>query len=472
MASLSFLLAGNPTTGEDTFRVFNPYTQAVIREVYRPSRVHVASAIEALAAVQPKLRDALPTYKRVSILERIAEQIAAHADELAQLIVSESGKPLQYAQAEVARGAQTFSFAANALQADRGEVLPLDVKPGLTGKLGLVSRVPAGPVLAITPFNFPLNLVAHKVAPAIMAGNGLLLKPASATPLTALRLADFVLEAGWPPEALSVLPLKGRATAPAVEDERLKVLSFTGGDGLGWDLKRLAGKKKVLLELGGDAAVIVAADADLDLAAKACAVGAFAYAGQVCISVQRIVVEQAVADAFREKFLAVVADIPVGDPQDPATVCGPMIDANELERLQGWIEEAQQAGAICLRAGEAIGQNVLTPTVLEAVPGGVRLAHDEAFGPVVHLQVVPTFGAAIAAVNKSRFGLQAGVFTRDEAMVKQAFRELEVGGVVVNQGTHFRVDHMPYGGVKDSGFGREGVGYAYEEMTEPRLLVW
>ncbi len=351
-----------------------------------------------------------------------------------------------------------------------GDVIPMDLAPGMDRHLSLLRRVPIGPVLGITPFNFPLNLVAHKVAPCLAAGNPMVLKPAPQTPLTALLLAEIVLEAGLPPGALSVVPCENAVAEQMVTDERFKVLSFTGSAAVGWMLKAKSGKKRVLLELGGNAGVIVEPDADVELAATRCAVGGYAYSGQTCISVQRVFVHESVHDRFVEQFVARVAALKAGDPADDATVIGPLIDEAAAKRVEQWIQEAAAQGARVLTGGKRAG-SVVEATVLANVTPAMKVSCREVFGPVVTVSRYKDFAAALAALNDSDYGLQAGVFTRDINRIFRAYRELEVGAVLANEIPTFRAEHMPYGGVKDSGLGREGVRYAIEEMTEPKLLI-
>jgi glyceraldehyde-3-phosphate dehydrogenase (NADP+) len=346
----------------------------------------------------------------------------------------------------------------------------LDWTPGSDSHVGILRRFPIGPVLGITPFNFPLNLVSHKVAPALAAGNPILIKPAPQTPLTALLLGEIALQAGLPPGGLNVVPCDNLLAERLVVDPRFKLLSFTGSAAVGWMLKAKCGKKKVVLELGGNAGVIVEPDADLDLAARRCAAGGFGYAGQTCISVQRVFVHQAVADPFTTKLLMHVARLKAGDPTDDTTTIGPLIDHAAAHRVESWINEAVAEGARVLLGGKRMG-SVVEATVLSDVKPDMKVSCQEVFGPVVTVTPYSRFGDAIAMLNQSDYGLQAGVFTRDINKIFYAFRHLEVGAVLANEIPTFRSDHMPYGGVKDSGLGREGVRAAIEEMTEPKLLI-
>jgi acyl-CoA reductase-like NAD-dependent aldehyde dehydrogenase len=346
----------------------------------------------------------------------------------------------------------------------------MDALPGGENRQGIIRRFPVGPVAAITPFNFPLNLVAHKIAPAIAAGCPIVLKPASQTPISALKLGEIVLEAGWPEEALSILPLQSSDSAPLVEDERFKLLTFTGSPTVGWDLKSRAGSKKVTLELGGNAGVIIHSDADLDYAVERCIFGGFSYAGQSCISVQRIFVHEPVYRQFLDKLVPRVKALKVGHPLDEDTDVASVITTKDSERVKEWLDQALSSGAECLVGGE-VKDGVVHPTVVVKAGPDMRVNNREIFAPVVTVQPYDDFEQAVEAVNNSSYGLQAGVFTRDIKRIFSAFEELEVGGVNVNDVSTYRMDHMPYGGIKQSGFGKEGPKYAIEEMTEPKLLV-
>lgn len=412
----------------------------------------------------------LSSHARYQLLQKIAGLLYDRRDEIVQLMIAEAGKPISDAKREVSRAVQTFTVAAEESRRIPGDVIPLDWTPGTDGHLGLLRRFPIGPVLGITPFNFPLNLVAHKVAPALAAGNSILIKPAPQTPLTALVLGEIAVEAGVPPGGLNVIPCDNQVAQQLVVDPRFKLLSFTGSAAVGWKLKALSGKKKVVLELGGNAGVIVEPDADLDFAAQRCATGGFGYAGQTCISVQRIFVHHSIADLFTTKLLLQVARLKSGDPADSATVIGPLINQAASRRVEEWIGEAVSQGARVLLGGKRMG-SVLEATVLGHVTPAMKVSCQEVFGPVVTVSPYQQFQEAIDALNQSDFGLQAGVFTKNVDKVFHAFRHVEVGALLANEIPTFRADHMPYGGVKDSGIGREGVKAAIEDMTEPRLLV-
>ena len=425
-----------------------------------------AAAVEAFDATRR-----LASYERRDALAHVAERISQDADELAELLSRESGKPIRDAKGEVTRGALTFRIASEEALRINGEWLPLDWNAANRGRSGIVRRYPIGPVAGISPFNFPLNLAAHKVAPAIAAGCSIVLKPPSKDPLVMLRVAGYLAETNLPKGAVSILPMDRPTGDRMVRDDRFKLLSFTGSPSVGWKMKAEAGKKKVVLELGGNAGVIVDETADLDWAVARLAFGAFAYSGQVCISVQRIYVVASVFEDFQRRFVEKVRSLKMGSPLDPASDLGPMVDAKAVARTHQWVGEALARGATALVGGEPDGL-FYPPTVLVDVPKDARVCGEEVFAPVVNLFAVPDFAAAIAELNDSQFGLQCGVFTNDLERTLRAHDELEVGGVIVNDVPTWRTDAMPYGGVKDSGLGREGLRWSIEDMTEPRLLAF
>ena len=385
-------------------------------------------------------------------------------------MAQEAGKPIKAARTEVERAIFTFNVAAEESTRIYGEYLPLDWQEFTAGRWGIVRRFPLGPIAGITPFNFPLNLVAHKVAPAIAAGCPMVLKPAPQTPLTAMLLAEAVQQAGWPDGGLNVLPLSNEDAGLLVSDERIKLISFTGSAAVGWQIKKNCGKKKVVLELGGNAGVIVHNDADLAYAADRCVVGGFSYAGQTCISVQRILVERSVCGKFTDLLLEGVKRLKTGDPLDESSDVGPLIRESDAVRASDWIQEAVRGGARLLCGGQRQGP-MLEPTVLTGTRPEMKVNCQEIFAPVVTVEPYDDFNQALKQVNNSPYGLQAGLFTRDAKLIFNAYEELEVGGLVAGDVPAFRIDHMPYGGIKDSGLGREGLRYAIEEMTEPKLLV-
>ena len=469
MKTWGFYLDGKWLTEGERFEVLAPYDRALVGGSYCATAVHAEAAVRAAQRAFQITRK-MAGYERQAILRAISEGIGKRREEFAHLIALEAGKPIRTARAEVDRAVFTFAVAAEEATRIGGEWLPLDWQASTAGRAGIIRRFALGPILAITPFNFPLNLVAHKVAPAIAAGCTTVLKPAPQTPLTSLLLAEVCEQAGLPAGALNVLPLANQEAEKLVGDDRLKMLTFTGSVPVGWALKGKSGKKKVTLELGGNAAVIVHCDADVDVAADRCVVGGFSYAGQSCISVQRIYVQRSIQEQFLARLLAGVRKLQVGDPLNEATDVGPMISEEAARRAASWIEEAVAGGAKLHAGGKREGA-VLQPTVLTNVRAEMKVSCEEVFAPVVIIESYDEFADAIRRVNDSPFGLQAGIFTRDSKLLFSAFENLEVGGVIVGDMSAFRIDHMPYGGVKDSGIGREGLRYAIEEMTEPRILV-
>jgi acyl-CoA reductase-like NAD-dependent aldehyde dehydrogenase len=449
--------------------VRSPFDGEVVREVTLADAETLDAAAEAAVRAQPAMA-ALTREARAGILERIAVGLGARREELARTLQRESGKPIAYARLEVDRAGDTFRASAEAARQLAGQEIPLDAATPGAGRVAFTRRFPVGPVASITPFNFPLNLVAHKVGPAIAAGCANVVKPASATPLSALLLAGIAHEAGVPPGGLSVVVCDRAVGQRLVEDDRFRLLSFTGSAEVGWRMKRDAGKKRVTLELGGNAAAIVLADADVDHAAARCAVGGFYQAGQSCISVQRVIVHRDVYDRLRDAIVDRTRAIVWGDPSADTTVCGPLIDAANADRVVAWVDEALGRGARRLAGGQREGA-VVAPTLLEAVPRDARVSAEEVFGPVIVLDVVGSVDEALHVAGATRFGLQCGIFTHDVRALLRAWEELEVGAVIHDDAPAFRVDLMPYGGVRDSGLGREGPRWAVEEMTEPRLLV-
>jgi acyl-CoA reductase-like NAD-dependent aldehyde dehydrogenase len=459
-----YLIAGEYRTSRTIDAVLDPIDGQRLVGVYATPRKEILEAIDKAHAARPRTA-ALPVETRARILRQVANELKARRAELGQLIALEAGKPLADALTEVDRAVSTFRLAAT--EATRLKPRTQHVKGG--GDLR-VERVPLGVVTAITPFNFPLNLVAHKVAPAIAAGDPILLKPSQRTPLTALALAEIISKTAWPKEALSVLTPRVSNIAPLVKDPRVRMVSFTGSEPVGWKLKQQASDKRVALELGGNAAVIVHRDADLADAVKKSVRGGFAYSGQVCIHTQRILVHEAVYDQFVAEMVKQTAQLKMGDPLLAGTQVGPLIDRAAVERTKRWIDEAVAGGARVLTGGKVTG-NYLQPTVVVGARPGDKIVSEEVFGPVVVISRYSALDRALSEVNSSRFGLQAGVFSRDPAVIQQAYRALEVGGVVANHVPTIRFDAQPYGGVKRSGFGREGPRYAIEEMTEYKALV-
>jgi acyl-CoA reductase-like NAD-dependent aldehyde dehydrogenase len=466
-----FLLCGKEWSEGEALDVRSPWDQGLVGRVTVATRADARQAVHHAAASLRRTR-ALPRWKRREILEDVAAALIEQKERFAQLIVAEAGKPVRLARAEVDRAVLTFKTAAEETSRMGGESIPLDLMEGTEGRWGLVQRFPIGPVLAITPFNFPLNMVAHKVAPAMAAGCSVILKPAPKTPFTALALGEVILKAGWPQEALAVLPLSNADTAWLAErEDGIKLVSFTGSAKVGWELKTHSGRKRVLLELGGVAALVVCGDwPDLDEAAVRTARSAFSYAGQSCISVQRVFVERAIFQTFLWKVVAETAKLAAGDPSVEATEVGPLIQLAEAERVEAWIKEAVKGGAKLVAGGER-RDSVVTPAILTGTKPGMKVRDEEALGPVMAIEPYDDFEQALADVNHSKYGLQAGLLTRDIGRILTAYRELEVGALIVGDTPSWRLDPMPFGGVKDSGLGREGIRSAIEEMTEPHMLV-
>ncbi|MEA2999636.1 MAG: hypothetical protein QOK17_1469 [Sphingomonadales bacterium] len=449
--------------------VTDKYTGEVAFRVAQADAATIDAGIAAtVAAAEPMAR--MAAYERQAVLQHCVDRFRERFDELAYALCVEAGKPIKDSEGEVTRLIDTFRIAAEESVRMTGEVQPLDISPRARGYQGIWKRVPIGPCSFISPFNFPLNLAAHKVAPAIAVGCPFVMKPASRTPLGAIIMGEVLAETELPKGAFSILPAHREGADLFTTDERLKLLSFTGSPAVGWDLKARAGKKKVVLELGGNAAVVVDEGADLDDAVDRIIFGAFYQSGQSCIGVQRIIIHESVYGQLRDRLVARAARLVAGDPKDRNTFIGPMISEGEARRLDGWIREAVAGGATLLCGGRRDGA-MLEATLLEAVDRSADLYREEAFGPVAILSKFARFEDALAEVNDSKFGLQAGLFTRDLFKVLDAWDRLEVGGVVVNDVPSYRVDNMPYGGVKDSGLGREGIRFAMEDMTEIRNLV-
>ena len=465
----AFLIDGEWRTSKEQMEVRNPYDGKVVGMVYRPSARDVEDAIGSSVTAFEKTRK-MPSYRRSEILKKAATMIDERKGELSRILCQEAGKAIKHARGEVTRAVSTLTIASEEANRIVGETLPLDITPAAGDRLGIVRRFPLGPMAGISPFNFPLNLVCHKVAPALAVGNTISVKPASATPLSALLLGEILLEAGALPGSYNVVPCSAKLAEPLVTDPRLKMVTFTGSAEVGWGLKTKAGKKRVCLELGGNAAVVVEPDADMAFAVQRCILGGYAYAGQVCISVQRIFVQEKVYDDFVEAFVKGVKTLKVGDPMGEETDVGPMIDEAAAVQTEAWVNEAAAQGAKILTGGQRDG-TIFQPTMLVNVPRDAKVSCQEVFAPVVVVGKYRTFEEAIDHVNDSVFGLQAGVFTKDIEKAFRAYNAIDVGGVIVNDVPTFRVDSMPYGGVKDSGFGREGVKYAMEEMTELKIMV-
>jgi aldehyde dehydrogenase (NAD+) len=465
-----FLLSGEQATGVDTLPVTSPWDGSVVGVVSVPTEAQVEQAVADLDAVR-KEAQALPAHVRAGALDHISARLAERSEEIAALITAENGKPLVWSRGEVARAVSTFRWAAEEARRFSGELQRLDTDPAATGRMGVVRRFPRGPVLGIAPFNFPLNLVAHKVAPAIAVGAPILVKPAPATPLTALVLGEIIAETDLPARMVSVLPVPNDAMGALVKDPRLPVISFTGSGPVGWSIREQAPGKHITLELGGNAAVVVNDDwSDLPGAAARIALFGNYQAGQSCISVQRVLVHADVHQEFLTELLAAVGKLVTGDPTADGVQVGPVINDAAADRIVDWVEQARAAGASVLAGGTRDGRTV-APTVLADVPAGTPLAEEEVFGPVLSVAPFTDIDEAFAMVNDSRCGLQAGLFTHDTRVAFRAHRELEVGGVIVGDVPSFRADQMPYGGWKESGVGREGVRSAMNDLTEERVLV-
>ncbi len=462
-------LAGKPSQPNSDLAVTDKYTGAIATRVATADSAMIDEAIGAAAATADDMAS-VPPYERQSILNHCVRRFQERSEELALSLCVEAGKPIKDSRGEVARLIDTFRIAAEESVRIEGEVLNLEISARTRGFRGMTKRVPIGPCSFISPFNFPLNLAAHKIAPAIAAGCPFVLKPASRTPVGALQIGEVLAETDLPDGAFSILPCERDAAEPFTSDPRLKLLSFTGSPEVGWDLKAKAGKKKVVLELGGNAACIVDKDAELSAAVDRIIIGAFYQSGQSCIGVQRILVHRDVYNAFRDQLVERTTKLKVGDPKLEDTFVGPVISRGDAVRLQEWMDNAVEAGGKVLCGGSSNGVMV-QPTLLENVPADQPICAEEAFGPVAVLSQFTEFESALQQVNDSVFGLQAGVFTRDIHKAMRAWDQLDVGGVIIGDVPSWRVDNMPYGGVKDSGLGREGIRYAIEDMTEPRLLV-
>lgn len=464
-----YFLANEAVQANTDIEVRDKYTGEVAARAARADGRAVEQALDSAHRAAVPMRRMKP-FERKAVLQHVVARSLERRDEFVEAIRAEAGKPITQARGEFDRMLDTFTVAAEESVRMIGEVLPLEISARAADHEGFWRRYPVGPCTFITPFNFPLNLVSHKVAPALAVGCPFILKPAGTTPLSALLLGEILAETDLPKGAFSILPLTVEDAEPLITDDRIKLLSFTGSQTVGWKLKNLAGKKKVSLELGGNAAAVVDADADLDHAVKHVVSGGFGYAGQSCISTQRVIVHEKIYDSFRDKLVAASEKVKCGDTRDPETVIGPVISGEDADRLESWFGNAEKAGGRRLCGGNRDG-NVIDATVFEDVPPDQDLVCDEAFGPVLVLSRFSEFDEAIAAVNDSRYGLQAGIFTRDIQKAWRCWDELEVGGVLINETPSWRVDHMPYGGLKESGQAREGIRFSMDEMTDIRLFV-
>ncbi|MBW5252365.1 aldehyde dehydrogenase family protein [Streptomyces poriferorum] len=470
----AFWLAGREATGEESFAVTNSWDGRLVGTVSVPTEAQVEEAVAAAHAVRDEFA-ATPAHVRAAALDHVARRLTERTEEIAQVISAENGKPIKWARGEVGRAVSVFRFASEeARRFNSGDAQRLDTDAGGTGRLGLTRRFPRGTVLGIAPFNFPLNLSAHKVAPAIAVGAPIILKPAPATPISSLILGELLAETDLPAGSWSVLTVPNDRMPALVQDERLPVISFTGSAPVGYAIMDSVPRKHCTLELGGNGAAVVlgdyASEADLDWAATRIATFSNYQGGQSCISVQRVIADAAVYDRLLPKIVAAVEAQVTGDPSDAATDVGPLVDENAAKRVESWVDEAVEAGAQLLAGGKRDG-STYAPTVLAELPDGVTLSHEEVFGPVLSVQKVDGEAEAFASVNSSQYGLQAGVFTHDLQTAFRAHRALEVGGVIIGDVPSYRADQMPYGGAKQSGVGREGVRYAMDDYTYERVLV-
>ncbi|MBT7297088.1 aldehyde dehydrogenase family protein [Candidatus Woesearchaeota archaeon] len=456
---------------KNSIDIVNPYNNKKISSVYIADKSILNTAIKSAVNVFEETKSLL-TYQRSEALLFISNELNRRRNEIAKTLSKESGKPLKYAFGEVTRAASTFKVASEVINTQGGEVMPLDITPASGNRFGVIKRFPIGPIFGICPFNFPLNLVAHKVAPAIASGNPIIIKPASKVPLTALILADIFDKTKLPKETLQIIPCDRKTADEFISDERIKMISFTGSVPIGWDIKNRSGKKKVVLELGGDAAVYIDESADMDYAVKRCVIGAFAYSGQVCISIQRMFIHEKIYDEFILKFVKEVKKLIIGNPILENTDISSIIDSKNTKRILNWIDDARLNGSNIIYGGKFDKKNnTILPTIIENPSANCLIMKNEAFAPIVNVFKVKDGTVAIKKINASQFGLQAGIFTNPHELIMKAFDDLDVGGLVINDVPTFRVDNMPYGGVKDSGFGREGVKFAIDDMTEIKIMV-
>jgi len=467
------LIGGEFISTAEVKPVINPYTNKTVGEVYISGDKEFNLSAEYLKSVAKEYAS-LPTYKKQELLYNISARVKAQKNELAKLITDETGKPIKFSLIEVERAIFNFRLGAEECSRIYGEVLPLDLLPGSENKTGIVRRFPVGLILGITPWNFPINLVAHKISPALASGNVIMIKPATSSMLTAIALGKIVYDAckelGITSIPVNVLPISGSKLDKHIADSRIKLISFTGSGDVGWGIKKKSDRQKVSLELGGNAGVIVNHDAEIDSAVAKITIGGFSQAGQSCISVQRVYVHKEIYDAFRIKITEAAKNVKHGDPYDENTITGPMITKEEAIRAEKWAYEAKAGGAKILCGGKRSGA-VMEPTVIENAPDSANVKCAEVFAPIITIEAVNNIEEAVEKVNDSRFGLQAGVFTNDMRAIMYAYNNIHTGGVIINEASAYRMDAMPYGGVKDSGNTREGVRYAINEMTEEKILV-
>lgn len=463
-------IAGKILSADNVETLLNPYDQTPFANVAVADASLMEQTIEAAVNAFDHCKN-MAAYQRSAVLKKVSELIHRDRQQLAAGITTESGKPITAALAEVDRAVFTFQVAAEEALRINGEILTLDWLPGCEQRQAHVCRVPRGPIAGITPFNFPLNLVAHKIAPAMAAGNPIIIKPALQTAMTAIRLGLLIVEAGWPAEGIAIVPCHTDIAQALITDERIKLLTFTGSPEVGWHLKAIAGKKPVTLELGGNAGNIIEADANLDYALERVVWGGYLNAGQTCISVQRVYIHHSIYDQAKKKLIALVKSIKYGNPWLPDTIVGPVINEASAERIETCIHEALEQGARLLAGGNRY-QRIIEPTLIENDNEALNISQTELFGPVIVISSYQNFKEAVARVSESKYGLQAGLFTRDMGKIQYAIKNIEAGGININDVSTFRIDHMPYGGVKASGFGREGLRYAIEEMTEMKLITY
>jgi len=469
MEKYTIYVAGKFIETSTPHDVINPFTQKVFAKTYLGGKKELESAITKAKSVADEMKK-IPSYRRFEILFQISDEIKKDRERLALVLTRESGKPLRYSLSEIDRASQTFLIAAEESKRLPKEFISLDWTRSGENKEGIIKYFPIGLVAGISPFNFPINLAVHKIAPAIAAGCPIILKPASATPLSTLELAKIIDATSLPKGAVSIIPMNRTDGEMLVTDERFKLLSFTGSPVVGWEMKKKAGKKKVLLELGGNAGVIISKSADITDAVKKCLVSGFAYSGQICIHAQRLFVQENIFNSFLKKFIEGIKNLKNGNPEDPATDISVMIDEENAKRVEDWINESIKKGAKILIGGKRNGV-YYEPTVLTNTNNTMKVCSEEIFGPVVTVEKFSSFEQAVRMINDTSFGLQAGVFTNDIDESNYAFNHIDVGGLMINDAPTLRLDHMPYGGVKNSGLGREGVKYAIQEMMEPRILI-
>lgn len=469
MKDKKFLVGGTWHASTEQLEIKDKYSGEPVANVFRATDAQAEDAIKWAVRAFRETRK-LPVYRRVEILSKIVQGLEKRKDEIAETMTRESGKPISFSRIEADRAVFNFTCAMEEAKRIGGEVIPMELLPDASGRYAITQRFPIGPVFGISPFNFPLNLAVHKVAPALAAGNTMILKPPSLCPLSALIMAEVIEEAGALPGWVNVIPCSVELGEKFAKDDRIQAITFTGSPSTGFHLKAISGKKRVILELGGNAGIIVHSDANQDFAIKRIIRGGFGQAGQSCIAVQRVYVHKDIFEDFSQKLISETQKLKYGDPMDPETVTGPMISEKEAARAESWVKEAIQGGAKVLTGGER-DRSLLQPTIIGNVTPEMKVSCVEVFAPIITLESYDTFENAVRRVDNTNYGLQAGVFTSDIGRIWYAFNNLDVGGVVINDYSSFRVDHMPYGGVKDSGMGREGIKYAIQETTEPRLLI-